>query len=104
MKLYTTDYISDKKIETLGLVVGSTIQTVHAGKDFGAGLKNLFGGELTAYTEMMDKARDIAINRMIAKAEAEGAQAIVGVRFTSAEVTQAAAEVIVYGTAVKILD
>ena len=102
MILTTTESISGKSYETLGLVKGSTIQTVNALKDFGAGLKTLVGGELKKYNEMMEKARDIAVNRMIDEASQMGADAIIGVRFTTSSIMQSAAEVMAYGTAVKL--
>ena len=85
----------------LGLVKGSTIQTVNAFKDIGAGLKTLIGGELTKYNEMMDKARKIATDRMIAEAEQMGADAIVCFRYSTSSIMQSAAEIMAYGTAVK---
>ena len=101
MLLVTTDYIAGKELEMLGMVKGSTIQTKHLGKDITQSFKTLVGGELTAYTEMMNDARALATKRMVQEAEAMGADAIVGVRYGSAAVMQAAAEVIAYGTAVK---
>ena len=101
MLLVTTDYIAGKELEMLGMVKGSTIQTKHLGKDITQSFKTLGGGELTAYTEMMNDARALATKRMVQEAEAMGADAIVGVRYGSAAVMQAAAEVIAYGTAVK---
>ena len=101
MILVTTDTISGKELEMLGLVKGSTIQTVNAIRDIGAGLKNLVGGELTKYNDMMNNARALATKRMVEEAERLGADAIVGVRYASASVMQSAAEVMAYGTAVK---
>ena len=101
MLYVTTDYIPGKEVEALGLVKGSTIQSGNVFKDIGAGLKNLVGGELTKYNEMMDKARALATKRMVEEAERMGADAIIGMRYSSASVTQAAAEVMAYGTAVK---
>ena len=101
MLLVTTDYIAGKELEMLGMVKGSTIQTKHLGKDITQSFKTLVGGELTAYTEMMNDARALATKRMVQEAEAMGADAIVGVRYGSAAVMQAAAEVMAYGTAVK---
>ena len=101
MILTTTETISGKELETLGLVKGSTIQTVNAVCDIGAGLKTLVGGELTRYNEMMNDARALATKRMVAEAEGMGADAIVCVRDSSASVMQSAAEVMAYGTAVK---
>ncbi|MBQ9912037.1 MAG: YbjQ family protein [Firmicutes bacterium] len=103
MILATTDAIEGKKIETLGLVKGSTIQTVNAIKDIGAGLKTLVGGELSNYNEMMNNARALATKRMVEEAEALGADAIVCVRYNSASIMQSAAEVMAYGTAVKFV-
>ena len=102
MILATTETISGKKFETLGLVKGSTIQTVNAVRDIGAGLKTLVGGELTRYNEMMNDARALATKRMVAEAEAMGADAVVAIRYSSASVMQSAAEVMAYGTAVKL--
>ena len=101
MILVTTEGITGKELETLGLVKGSTIQTVNAFRDIGAGLKGLVGGELTNYSEMMNNARAMATKRMVEEAERMGADAIVCVRYGSASIMQSAAEVMAYGTAVK---
>ena len=101
MLIVTTDYIAGKELEKLGMVKGSTIQTKHLGKDITQSFKTLVGGELTAYTEMMNDARALATKRMVQEAEAMGADAIVGVRYGSAADKHAAAEVKSYGTAVK---
>ena len=101
MILVNTDYITGKEFEMLGLVKGSTIQSKHVGKDILQSFKTLVGGELRAYNDMMNEARAIATKRMVAEAEALGADAVVNVRYASAAVVQGAAEVIVYGTAVK---
>ncbi|MBR3007138.1 MAG: YbjQ family protein [Stomatobaculum sp.] len=103
MILVTTDGINGRELEMLGLVKGSTIQTVNAVRDIGAGLKTLVGGELTKYNEMMNNARALATKRMVEEADAMGADAIVGVRYSSASVMQGAAEVMAYGTAVKFI-
>ncbi len=103
MLIYTTDYISEKKLETLGLVKGSTIQTKHIGKDISQAFKHLVGGELKAYNEMMTDARALATERMIEEAEKLKADAVVSVRYATSAVMQGAAEVIVYGTAVKFI-
>ena len=103
MILTTTETINGKEFEMLGLVKGSTIQTVNAVRDIGAGLKTLVGGELTRYNEMMNDARALATKRMVAEAEALGADAIVAVRYSSASVMQSAAEVMAYGTAVRFM-
>lgn len=102
MILTTTDYISGVEYQTIGLVSGSTVQTVNALRDIGAGFKTLVGGELKKYNEMMSAARDLATQRMMEQAAKFGADAIVGIRFSSAEIMQGAAEVMAYGTAVKI--
>ena len=101
MILTTTETINGKEPEMLGLVKGSTIQTVNAVRDIGAGLKTLVGGELTRYNEMMNDARALATKRMVAEAEELGADAIVAIRYSSASVMQSAAEVMAYGTAVR---
>ena len=104
MILVNTDFITGKELETLTLVKGSTIQSKHLGKDISQSFKTLVGGELTAYNEMMNEARAIATKRMVAEAEALGADAIINIRYASSAVMQGAAEVIVYGTAVKFLN
>lgn len=104
MILVNTDYISGKELEMLGLVKGSTIQTKHLGKDIAQAFKTMVGGELKAYTEMMNDARAIATKRMVAEAEAMGADAVVNIRYASSAVMQSAAEVIAYGTAVKFVN
>ena len=101
MILTTTETINGKELEVIGLVKGSTIQTVNAVKDIGAGLKTLIGGELTKYNEMMNNARALATKRMVEEPEGMGADAIVCTRYSSASVMQSAAEVMAYGTAVK---
>ena len=102
MLLLTLNYIPGKEIEALGIVKGTTVQTKNFGKDFMAGKKTLVGGELSAYTEMLNEARQIATKRMVDDAEALGADAVINVRYGSASMMQGAAEVVVYGTAVKI--
>lgn len=101
MFLVSTESIPGREIETLGLVRGSTIQTRNIGRDITQGLKTLVGGELKAYTQMMNAARDIATDRMVTEAERLGADAIVGIRYASASVMSGAAEILAYGTAVK---
>ena len=103
MILVNTDYISGKNFEMIGLVWGTMIQSVHLGKDIMNGLRTLVGGELTSYTEMMSEARAIATKRMVDDAMAMGADAVVNIRYTSSSVTQGAAEVMAYGTAVKFV-
>ena len=104
MILVNTDYISGKELETLSLVKGSTIQSKNMGKDIAQAFKSMVGGELKAYNEMMNEARALATKRMVEEAEALGADAVINVRYASSAVMQGAAEVIVYGTAVKFLN
>ena len=104
MMIVNTDYISGKKLEMLGMVKGSTIQSKHVGKDIMQGFKTLVGGELTGYTEMMNEARAIATKRMVREAESLGADAVVNVRYASSAIMDGAAEVMAYGTAVKFAD
>ncbi len=101
MILVNTDYISGKEFEMLGMVKGSTIQSKNVGRDITQSFKTLVGGELTAYTEMMNEARALATKRMVGEAEKLGADAVVNIRYASAAVMQGAAEVMAYGTAVK---
>ena len=103
MILVNTDYISGKELEMLSLVKGSTIQSKHVGKDIIQGFKTLVGGELKEYNEMMNEARALATKRMVAEAEALGADAVINIRYASSAIMQGAAEVIAYGTAVKFL-
>lgn len=104
MILVNTDYITGKELQTLSLVKGSTIQSKNIGKDIAQSFKTLVGGELKAYNEMMNEARALATKRMVAEAEALGADAIINIRYASSAVMQGAAEVIVYGTAVKFIN
>lgn len=104
MILVNTDYISGKDLEMLGLVKGSTIQSKHIGKDIMQSLKTIVGGELKDYNIMMMEARQLATKRMAQEAEALGADAIVNIRYASAEVMQGAAEVMAYGTAVRFVN
>ncbi len=101
MYLTTTENIPGKSYDIIGLAMGSTIQSKHVGKDIGAGLRNLVGGEVKAYVEMMNEARDIATQRMVENAQQMGADAIVCVRYGTSAVMASAAEVMAYGTAVK---
>ena len=103
MILVNTDYINGKELEMLGLVKGSTIQSKNIGRDITQGFKTIVGGELKAYTEMMNEARELATKRMIEEAEHLHADAIVNVRYASSAVMQGAAEVMAYGTAVKFV-
>ena len=101
MILVNTDYITGKELEIIGLVKGSTIQSKHIGRDIAQSFKTIVGGELKAYTKMMEDARRIATERMEAEAEALGADAVINIRYTTSAVMQGAAEVLAYGTAVK---
>ncbi len=101
MILVNTDYITGKELEMLGLVKGATIQSKNIGRDITQSFKTLVGGELGAYTDMMNQARALATKRMAAEAEQLGADAVVNIRYASSAVMQGAAEVMAYGTAVK---
>jgi uncharacterized protein YbjQ (UPF0145 family) len=101
--LTTSDNIPGREIkETVGLVRGNTVRAKHIGRDIMAILKNLVGGEVKQYTEALSEAREIAMERMIGEAEKLGADAIVCVRLTTASVMASTAEVLAYGTAVKL--
>lgn len=102
MTFSNLDYIPGAEIEVLGLVKGSVVQSKHIGKDFLAGLKTIVGGEIKGYTEMISEARSIATSRMAQEAQALGADAVLNVRYGSSSVMDGAAEIIAYGTAVKI--
>ena len=103
MLLSTTETIYGKKIvKHLGLVRGNTIRARHLGRDIMAGLRNVVGGEVTDYTKMMAEAREQSIDRMIEEAQKLGANAIVGIKFSTTEMMQHAAEIMVYGTAVVV--
>lgn len=103
MIITTTEQIEGKKFQILGIVKGSTVQAKNIGRDLFAGLKNIVGGEISDYTEMMDEARQIATQRMVTEANRLGADAIVGMRYASSAIMQSAAEVMAYGTAVKFI-
>ena len=103
MLIVNTDYITGKKLETLSLVKGSTVQCKNVGKDILSGFKNLVGGEMTAYTERMDEARAIATRRMVEEAQHLGADAVVNVRYASSAIMQGASEIMAFGTAVKFI-
>ena len=103
MLLLNIDHIPGKNVEALGIVKGTVVQSKNIGKDFMARMKTLVGGEIVGYTEMLTEARQIATKRMVDEAEALGADAIINIRFGSSSVMQGAAEVIAYGTAVRVL-
>ena len=103
MQLLSINYVPGKEIEALGMVKGSVVQTKHMGKDFMAGMKTLVGGEIRSYTEMLNEARAIATQRMAEEAMALGADAVIGVTYGSSAIIQGAAEIVAYGTAVKII-
>ncbi len=103
MKLYNIDYIPGCNIEALGLVRGAVVQSKNFGKDFMAGMKTLVGGEIKGYTEMLNEARAIATKRMVDEAENLGADAVINIRYGSSAIMQGAAEIVAYGTAVKIV-
>ncbi|HBC56356.1 MAG TPA: hypothetical protein DCZ03_04250 [Gammaproteobacteria bacterium] len=103
MILSNTETIPGKTVlEIYGVASGSTVRAKHVGRDFMAGLKNLVGGELKGYTELLQDARQEAVDRMIAQAESMGANAVVNVRFSTSSIAQGAAELFAYGTAVRV--
>ena len=103
MLLSSTDILPDKEIaETLGLVKGQVVQAKHIGRDIMAGLKNVVGGEVKSYTDMLSEARQIATDRMIEDAKELNADAIIGIRYGSSEVMEGTSEILAYGTAVKL--
>ena len=103
MIITSIEKIPGKEYEVIGMVKGSTVQTVNAFRDIGASFKTLVGGEIKKYNEMIAAARDLAIRRMTDEAAALGGDAVVGVRFATSSIMQGAAEVMAYGTAVKII-
>ncbi len=103
MQIYNTDFVPGHEIDqALGLVRGSTIRAKHIGKDIVAGLRTLVGGEIKEYTEMLTEARNESVRRMLTEAQQLDADAIINVRFTTSQVMAGAAELLVYGTAVKL--
>jgi uncharacterized protein YbjQ (UPF0145 family) len=101
--LSTTEEIPGRRVREIhGVVTGSTVRAKHIGRDLMAGLKNLVGGELRGYTELLGEARQEAVERMLAEARGLGANAVVCVRFATSAVTQGAAELFAYGTAVRV--
>lgn len=105
MIVATSEEVAGKRIvRTLGLARGSTIRARHVGRDIMAGLRNLVGGEVSEYTKLFAEAREQALDRMVAEARSLGANAVVGVRFSTSMVMQAAAELLAFGTAVVVED
>lgn len=105
MLVSNIEFVPGKKISKhLGMVQGNTVRAKHAGRDIMAGLKNIFGGELVGYTELLSEAREEATARMVAQATAIGANAVINVRFSTSSVTAGAAELFAYGTAVILED
>ena len=103
MLLSNIDVIPGKNIvQHIGLVQGSTVRAKHVGKDILAGLRNIVGGELSAYTELLQESRQSATDRMIAQAQDQGANAIINIRFSTAAIAAGASEILAYGTAVII--
>lgn len=103
MIVTTLDYVPGKTIKKhFGLVQGNTIRSKHVGRDLMAGLKNIFGGELKGYTELLNESRQQATERMIAQAKILGANAVLNVRYSTSSITQGAAELYAYGTAVVV--
>ncbi|MCD6557752.1 MAG: YbjQ family protein [Candidatus Aenigmarchaeota archaeon] len=103
MIIVNTETVPGKKItKALGIVKGNAIRAKHIGKDIMAGLRNVVGGELTEYTQMLSETREIALQRMVKSAEKMGADAVVNVRFATSQVMTGAAELLAYGTAVKL--
>lgn len=103
IQISNTETIPGRQItEFYGVVTGSTVRAKHIGKDIMAGLKNIVGGELKGYTELLSEARQEALQRMIAEAQSMGANAVVNVRFSTSSISQGAAELFAYGTAVRV--
>ena len=103
MIITTSEQIAGKKtIKTIGWVKGNTIRARHVGRDIMAGLRSVVGGEITEYTKMMAESREQAIQRMVADAEKQGANAIIGMRFTTSMIMSSASEILAYGTAVVV--
>lgn len=103
MVVVTTDYITGQNLQILTMVKGSVVMTKNFGSDLGASFKTLIGGEIKAYTDMLNSAREIATSRMIEEASRFGADAIINVRFTTSSVMQGASEILAVGTAVKFI-
>jgi len=103
MILVNTDFVSGKEVkEVLGLVRGNTVQAKSIGKDITAGFRNMVGGEIKEYTNMLSESREIALKRMEEKAQELGADAVINIRFMTSSIMGGAAEILAYGTAVKL--
>lgn len=102
MLVVTTDTIPGRELEIIGLVRGSTVRAKHIGADIVAGLRNIVGGEVKEYASLMAGAREQALDRMLAEAEARGADAVVAVRFETSNIARGASEILAYGTAVRL--
>jgi len=103
MILVNTDFVSGKEVkEVLGLVRGNTVQAKSIGKDITAGFRNMVGGEIKEYTNMLSESREIALKRMEEKAQEIGADAVINIRFMTSSIMGSAAEILAYGTAVKL--
>ena len=99
----TTETVPGKKIVSIiGIVTGNVVQSKHIGRDIMAGLKSIVGGEIVGYTQMLNEARDIAIERLVASANEKGADAVVGIRFTTSAIMDGSSEIMAFGTAVKL--
>ncbi|MEH6734922.1 MAG: heavy metal-binding domain-containing protein [Shewanella sp.] len=99
----TTETIPGRDIiEIVGVVTGNVVQSKHIGRDIMAGLKSIVGGEIRGYTEMLSDARDVAVERLVANAAQKGADAIVGIRFTTSAIMDGSSEIMAFGTAVKL--
>ena len=99
----TTETIPGRQIvESLGVVTCNVVQAKHIGRDIMAGLKSIVGGEIRGYTEMLNEARDIAVDRLVKSAEQKGADAVVGIRFSTSAIMDGSSEILVFGTAVKL--
>ena len=104
MQVFTIETIPNRKYEPIALVEGGMVQSKHIGKDIGASFKTIVGGELKGYTDMMQEARAVALQRMIDNAAKYNADAVIGLRYASSAIVQGSAEVIAYGTAVKFIE
>lgn len=105
MLVSNLEFLPDKKIDThLGLVQGSSVRSKHVGRDIMASIRNIFGGELKGYTELLQDSRSEAMQRMLSQAESIGADAVLNIRFSTSSITAGAAEIYVYGSAVKLAE